>query len=41
MTLHFETIDGVMGDPSVRVERWDPAHQYGGGADVAIGNVKH
>lgn len=41
ITLQFETVDGVMGDPAVGVEWWDPAHQDGGGADVLIGNVEH
>lgn len=39
--MQFETVDGVMGDPSVGAERGDPAHEDGGGADVLIRNVKH
>ena len=39
--MHFEAIDSVMCDPSIGVEWWDPAHKYGGGTDVLVGDIKH
>lgn len=41
ITVHFEAIDSVMCDPSIGVEWWDPAHKYGGGTDVLVGDIKH
>lgn len=41
ITVHFEAIDSVMCDPSIGVDWWDPAHKYGGGAYVLVGDIEY